>query len=252
MAREFEADGELLEDFKELADSTSHIAEQIGVTSRVLTETQKYREKQLLVLMDTWEKKKPQSGLAKEFFTLGKGKDRIVFVTNPLIEKDNVIDVSYLLLSRKGFFVARFPFRQVELSDYPGDRILEYVEDPFTRASSTSINPGDYRTGKLLFLHSFLRNNLPGRSMRLDYFYTHDGLEFVSLKSRREGEGTALKMMGDAVGFGVALGMYQGIQARVETVCKRRLELLDISMDQAEADLSVLGEMMRDEKKKRG
>ena len=258
------ADGEFVQEFERLINLTSPVAQRLDNSVALLAESQNFREKGLLRLMGQWEGKNPQGDLAKEFVALGKGKDRIVFCANPLVTEDNILNLSYLVLCRKGFFELKFDFLKSITEAYPGGEIIDYVTSPFSSNNPPRVHTEYTSSGeqlrKLLFFHNYLRAKSPGVEMKLTHRYGYDDLVTIqNLESKigptTYGDRTAFKASANPISFDTAFELFQAIQDRVESECNQRLEateaLIEKNQQDTEVVRSILGEQ-QEEKPKRG
>ena len=235
-------DGELLSKFEGVAVSSTSLTQKIEDNRRLIHKTEATRERNFLNLMKKWERKRPDVGLAKEFFTFGKGKNRVVFCTNPLLgEKMNAyVDLSYLVLTKNGF--SMLSFQNLDRSE-----VLAYALNPFLCSSPSDFHPAAINDDKdrLFVLHSSLRNQQPGQTAKWKTSLLSD-VVFLKNKTSKIGSHTTFgegrfRYEARSVSVEKAWEMSNAIQGRVKLVCDQKAgELERIAQENQEGIQNIV------------
>jgi hypothetical protein len=246
-------DGEL----KTFTDfSSANTLQDLLKTQKQIKEAQVAKENAFLDLMKQWESKKSEPGMAKEFCTFGRGKDRAVICTNPFIEEYRSItfyaDLSYLALTKKGFYV--FYFQNVMGTS----RIFDYASNPFTLANPRhegwlNITPGE----KLSVFHGLMRNQQPiDGGLRLTKLNTSSEPKLrVVCKYAANNNAVKSEYRYDfesrQIDINKASELFNGIQDRVKDVCDKKAEELNSRLQGQQNEINSLNVLFRAENKKK-
>lgn len=204
-------DGEFLSAFREPTDNS--LAQDVNQGFQLFEQTRNEKEKILLGLMKRWEGKKPSKGFVKEYFTIGKGKDRTVICVNPYIDDDSIV---FLGLCKETFFRLNFNKYADDVKEH-----VDYVSSPFITADQSFDN------GPLVFF-SALRGQFPGKSVKWIRTRRSENRTVVIENTDGKPFGKGIfQYIVSPIGIDEAGDLFQGIQSRVAEECASKLEQLN-------------------------